>query len=40
MPNIEQLKTNFDYIYDMVTVGCIKSAFSVKQGGIAEALAK
>lgn len=40
MPNIEQLKQNFDYIYDMVTVGCIKSAFSVKQGGIAEALAK
>ncbi len=40
MPNIEQLKQNYDFIYDMVTIGHIKSAFSVKQGGIAEAIAK
>ena len=40
MPNFKQLKENFDFIYDMVTLGHIKSAFSVKQGGIAEAIAK
>ncbi|MCL1948363.1 MAG: phosphoribosylformylglycinamidine synthase, partial [Turicibacter sp.] len=40
MPNIEQLKENFDFVYDMITLGHIKSAFSVKQGGIAEAVAK
>lgn len=40
MPNIEQLKQNFDFVYDMVTIGYIKSACTVKQGGIAEALAK
>ena len=40
MPNIDQLKENFDFIYDMITLGHIKSAFSVKQGGIAEAIAK
>ncbi|HAX72201.1 MAG TPA: phosphoribosylformylglycinamidine synthase [Firmicutes bacterium] len=40
MPNIEQLKQNFDFIYDMVTIGHIKSAFTVKNGGIAEAIAK
>lgn len=40
MPNIEQLKENFNFIYDMVTLGHIKSAFSIKQGGIAEAIAK
>lgn len=40
MPNIDQLKQNFDFIYDMVTIGYVKSAFTVKQGGIAEALAK
>lgn len=40
MPNIDQLKDNFDFVYDMITLGHIKSAFSVKQGGIAEAVAK
>ncbi|MGL4337150.1 MAG: phosphoribosylformylglycinamidine synthase subunit PurQ, partial [Turicibacter sp.] len=40
MPNIDQLKENFDFIYDMVTLGHIKSAFTVKQGGISEAIAK
>lgn len=40
MPNIEQLKENYNFIYDMVTLGHIKSAFSIKQGGIAEAIAK
>ena len=40
MPNIEQLKENFNFIYDMVTIGHIKSAFTIKQGGIAEAIAK
>ena len=40
MPNIEQLKKNYDFIYDMVTLGHIKSAFSLKEGGIAEAIAK
>ena len=40
MPNIEQLKENFNFIYDMVTIGHIKSASTVKQGGIAEAIAK
>ena len=41
MPNIEQLKENFNFIYDMVTIGHIKSAFTIKHGaGIAEAIAK
>jgi len=40
MPNIEQLKENYDFIYDMITLGHIKSAFTVKQGGIAEAISK
>jgi len=40
MPNIKQLKKNFDFIYDMVTLGHIKAAFTIKQGGIAEAIAK
>ena len=40
MPHIDQLKENFDFIYDMITLGHIKSAFSVKQSGIAEAVAK
>lgn len=40
MPNIDQLKENYDFVYEMISLGYIKSAFSIKQGGLAEALAK
>ena len=40
MPNIDQLKRNFNFIHEMITRGHIKAAFTVKQGGIAEAIAK
>jgi len=38
MPNVEQLKENFDFIYN--NREHIQSAFTIKQGGLAEALAK
>ena len=34
------IKRKLNFIYDMVTIGHIKSAFTIKQGGIAEAIAK
>jgi len=40
MPNFEQLKENFDLIYNYNAMGAIRSAFVVKHGGIAEGLAK
>jgi len=40
MPNFDELKTNFDYIYENISQGIIISSFTIKHGGIAEALAK
>jgi len=40
MPNFEGLKTNFDLIYENISQGIITSSFTIKHGGIAEALAK
>lgn len=39
-PNIEALKNNFDFIYENVKNKKIISAYTVKSGGIAEAIAK
>lgn len=38
MPNVEQLKKNYDFIYKNHAL--IESTFTIKQGGLAEALAK
>lgn len=40
MPNFEELKANFDFIYENISRGIITSAFTIKHGGIAEGLAK
>ncbi len=40
IPNINQLKKNYDFIYNNVKQKYIVSAFALKQGGIAEAIAK
>ena len=40
MPNFDELKANFDFIYENISRGIITSAFTIKHGGIAEALAK
>ena len=40
MPNFAQLKANYDYIYENISSEIIVSSFTVKQGGIAEGLAK
>lgn len=40
MPNIKQLKDIFDFIYNNVKQKHIMSAFALKQGGLAEAIAK
>jgi len=40
MPNFEELKTNFDFIYENISRGIITSSFTIKHGGIAEGLAK
>ena len=40
MPNFEQLKANYDFIYENISAKNIVSSFTVKHGGIAEGLAK
>ena len=40
MPNFEELKANFDFIYEKISQGIITSAFTVKHGGVAEGIAK
>ena len=40
MPNFEELKANFNLVYENISRGIITAAFTVKQGGIAEGLAK
>lgn len=40
MPNIEELKENYDFIYKNIIDKKIISAYSVKFGGVAEAIAK
>jgi len=40
LPNIPQLIDNYTYIHDAIQDGKINAAFAVKQGGIAEAMAK
>ncbi len=40
MPNTEQLKSNFDLFIALAKEGKIKSAMSVKEGGVAATLAK
>jgi phosphoribosylformylglycinamidine synthase len=40
MPNIEELKANYDFIYNNVKAGKIVSASTLKHGGVAEAIAK
>ena len=40
MPNVEQLKSNFDFVSDKIMQGDIKSAWAVGFGGVAEAVAK
>ena len=40
MPNVNELKENFDFVYKNISNKNIISAFSVKHGGIAEALFK
>ena len=40
MPNFEELKANFDFIYENISQEIIVSAFTIKHGGIAEALTK
>ncbi|TDT71980.1 phosphoribosylformylglycinamidine synthase [Hypnocyclicus thermotrophus] len=39
-PNVEELKENFDFIYKNIISKKIVSAFSIKHGGIAEAICK
>ena len=40
MPNVEQLKRNWEWLHEQITAGRIASAFAVTFGGVAEALAK
>ena len=40
MPNVEQLKSNFDFVSEKIMQGDIKSAWAVGFGGVAEAVAK
>ena len=40
MPNVEQLKSNFDFMYKNIKNGNIISSATVKKGGIAETIAK
>ncbi|MDR1345332.1 MAG: phosphoribosylformylglycinamidine synthase [Bacteroidales bacterium] len=40
MPNIEQLKQGFDFLYQAINDGQIVSAFALQFGGLIEALAK
>ncbi len=40
MPNIDQLKSNFSYIYQAIIDKRIISAFALKTGGLAEGIAK
>ncbi|WP_101474718.1 phosphoribosylformylglycinamidine synthase [Fusobacterium sp.] len=40
MPNVDELKENFEYIHENIKNGNIVSAMTVKCGGIAEALSK
>lgn len=40
MPNIEQLKKNWNYIHEQISFGNIVSAYAIGFGGAAEALAK
>jgi len=40
MPNFDELKANFDAIYENISEGLITATFTVKHGGIAEGLAK
>jgi phosphoribosylformylglycinamidine synthase len=40
MPNIKELKSNFNFMYENIKSGKIISAMTMKKGGVAEALAK
>lgn len=40
MPNIEELKENFDFVHENIVNGTIISAMTLKNGGIAEAVSK
>ena len=40
MPNVEQLKSNFDFVSEKTMQGDVKSAWAVGFGGVAEAVAK
>jgi len=40
MPNVEQLKSNFDFMHKNIKSGKIISSATVKKGGIAETIAK
>ncbi len=40
MPNIEELKENYDFIYENIKGGKIISATTIKHGGVAESVAK
>ncbi len=40
MPNIEELKTNYDFIYENIKNGKVVAASTIKHGGVAESLAK
>ena len=40
MPNIDELKENFEYIHENIVNGNIVSAMTLKNGGIAEAVSK
>jgi phosphoribosylformylglycinamidine synthase len=40
MPNIEELKENYDFVYENITKGKIVSASTIKNGGLVESLAK
>ena len=40
MPNIPQLKKNWEFVEDMIAQGNIESAYAVGYGGVAEALCK
>ena len=40
MPDVEQLKRNWNFVHDEISSGCVVSSWSVGFGGVAEALAK
>lgn len=40
MPDIKELRSNFDFMYENIKSGKIISAMTLKKGGVAEALAK